>query len=44
VPPDSDVKQTVRGLIPDRLGNIFVRVNSSGGKQYTDWLVVGSCI
>ena len=44
VPTDSDVKQTVRGLVPDALGNIFVRINSSGGKQYTDWLVVGSCI
>ena len=44
VPTDSDVKETVRGLIPDALGNIFVRVQSSGGKLYTDWLAVGSCI
>jgi hypothetical protein len=44
VPADRDVKQTVRGLVPDPLGNIFVRVNSSGGRQYTDWLAVGSCI
>jgi len=44
LPTDRDVKQTVRGLVPDSLGNIFVRVQSSGGKLYTDWFAVGSCI
>lgn len=44
VPPDRDVKETIRGLVPDALGNIFVRINSTGGKEYTDWLAVGSCI
>jgi hypothetical protein len=45
VPTDSDVKETIRGLVPDDLGNLFVRINTSdGGDQYTDWLVVGSCI
>jgi hypothetical protein len=44
VPTDRDVKQTVRGLKPDSLGNIFVRVQSSGGKLYTDYFAVGSCI
>jgi hypothetical protein len=45
VPTDSDIKHTVRALVPDALGNIFVRINDAGGaKQFTDWLVVGSCI
>jgi hypothetical protein len=44
VPSDRDVKQTVRGLQPDSLGNIFVRVQSSGGKLYTDYFAAGSCI
>jgi hypothetical protein len=44
VPTDSDLKHTVRGLVPDALGNIFVRINGFGGDQFTDWLAVGSCI
>jgi hypothetical protein len=44
LPSDRDVSHTVRGLVPDSLGNIFVRVQSSGGKLYTDWFAVGSCI
>ena len=45
VPTDSDIKHTVRALVPDALGNIFVRINDGGGgKQFTDWLAVGSCI
>jgi hypothetical protein len=44
LPSDRDVSHTVRGLEPDSLGNIFVRVQSSGGKLYTDRFAVGSCI